>query len=187
MKKWIVRFVSLLVFNVVVLLLIGFLTPARVGWAALWAGILLTIIVIWIKPLVEKWFRGMAAKGVDKRTRVGEWFVQLGLSFVVALIVWIATVLLSGVRVGDWFFSFVLPPIILLIGWAIYGAIVDKVEAKAGEIYDKAMGGPAVAHTAGDTAAPGVPPVPEAPEVKAARQELKDGLTPEQRRMLDEL
>ena len=54
-------------------------------------------------------------------------------------------------------------------------------------IYDMAMGGPAVAHTAGDSAAPGVPPAPEAPEVKAARQELKDGLTPEQRRMLDEL
>ena len=41
MKKWIVRFASLLVFNIVVLLVIGFLTPARVGWSALWAGIVM--------------------------------------------------------------------------------------------------------------------------------------------------
>ena len=34
MRKWIVPFGSLLVFNVVVLLVIGWLTPAHVGWAA---------------------------------------------------------------------------------------------------------------------------------------------------------
>ena len=38
MKTWIVRFVSLYVFNVVVLLVIGLLTPAHVGWAAIWAS-----------------------------------------------------------------------------------------------------------------------------------------------------
>lgn len=182
MKNWIVRFVSLLVYNVVVLLLIGFFTPARVGWAALWAGIILTVIVIWIKPLVEKWFRGMASKGEPARSRTGEWFVQLLISFAVALVVWIGTVLLSGVRVGDWFFSFVLPPIILLIGWAIYGVIVDRVEAKAGKLYDRTLGGRGSAAGASSTM-----PVPEAPSTTAAREELKDGLTPEQRRMLDEL
>ena len=31
MKKWVVRFVSLLVFNILVLLVIGWFTPARVG------------------------------------------------------------------------------------------------------------------------------------------------------------
>lgn len=40
MKTWIVRFVSLYVFNVVVLLVIGLLTPAHVGWAVLWSAIL---------------------------------------------------------------------------------------------------------------------------------------------------
>ena len=39
MKAWVVRFVSLYVFNVVVLLLIGLLTPAHVGWAAIWASV----------------------------------------------------------------------------------------------------------------------------------------------------
>lgn len=62
MKKWAVRFVTLLVFNIVVLLIIGLLTPARVGWAALWAGIILTALVIWVKPLVSRWFRSMAAR-----------------------------------------------------------------------------------------------------------------------------
>ena len=42
MKKWIVRFGSLLVFNVAVLLVIGWLTPAKVGWSAIWAGVVLT-------------------------------------------------------------------------------------------------------------------------------------------------
>ena len=76
MKKWIVRFASLLVFNIVVLLVIGFLTPARVGWSALWAGIVLTALAIWIKPAVHGWFRSMAARSVNQRTRAGEKVVE---------------------------------------------------------------------------------------------------------------
>ncbi|QKJ20124.1 hypothetical protein [Microbacterium hominis] len=184
MKKWIVRFGSLLAFNVIVLLLIGWLTPARVGWSALWAGILLTAIVVWIKPLVERWFRSMAAKSANRRTRAGEWLVEAFLTFSVALIVWVALVLLSGVSVGGGFFGsfwgWVLPPVILLIGWAVYAVIVDRLEAQASALYDKAAGG----RVAGETdAAPAVP----SPEADAGRRELHDGLTDEQRRMLDDL
>ena len=100
MKKWVVRFLSLLVFNVVVLLLIGWLTPARVGWSALWAGVILTALTIWIKPLITNWFRSMAAKSAHQRTKVGEKVVQGALVFLVALIVWILTVVFSGVSVG---------------------------------------------------------------------------------------
>jgi len=186
MKKWVVRFLSLLVFNVVVLLVIGWLTPARVGWTALWAGIVLTILVIWIKPLVEKWFRSIAAKSADRRTKAGEKVVELLLALAVAFIVWVATVLLSGVRIGGGifgtFWGYVLPPVILLIGWAIYDVIDDKVEARAGALYDKATGG----RTATRDAAPAAPTIPS-PAEQAARRELKDGLTDEQRRMLDEL
>ncbi len=181
MKKWIVRFVSLLVFNVVVLLLIGFLTPARVGWAALWAGIVLTALVIWVKPLIAKWFGSMAARSADQRTKAGEKVVQFLLALAIAFIVWILTVVLTGVGVSGWFWGYVLPPVILLIGWAIYDAIDDRVEAHAGALYDRARG--ATPKAEGSDAAPAVP----SPETRAGRRELKDGLTDEQRRMLDEL
>lgn len=183
MKKWIVRFVSLLVFNILVLLVIGFLTPAHVGWSALWAGIVLTALVIWVKPLVQRWFRSMAAKSAGQRTKAGEKLVEFLLAFAVAFLVWIATVALSGVTVGGWFWGYVLPPVVLLIGWAIYDAVDDRVEAHAGALYDKASGGRSAASA--DAAAPAVPQNPEA--AAAGRRELNDGLTDEQRRMLDEL
>ena len=187
MRKWIVRFGSLLIFNVAVLLVIGWLTPAQVGWSALWAGVILTALTIWIKPAVHNWFRSMAAKSVGRRTRAGEKVVEFLLAFAVAFLVWMVTVWLSGVSIGGGFFGafwgYVLPPVILLIGWAIYDAIDDRVEAHAGALYDKASGGRAT--TAGtDASAPAIPPSPEA---TAARRELQDGLTEEQRRMLDEL
>lgn len=182
MKKWVVRFLSLLVFDVVVLLVIGWLTPARVGWSALWAGIVLTALTIWIKPLIHRLFQSMAAGSANQRTKVGEKFVQGLLVFVVALIVWILTVLLSGVTVGGWFWGYVLPPVIILIGWAIYDAIDDRVEGHAGALYDRATHGRSDVASAG----PETPAVPS-PDASAARRELQDGLTDEQRRMLDEL
>ena len=141
MKKWVVRFLSLLVFDVVVLLIIGWLTPARVGWSALWAGVILTALTIWIKPLIHDMFQSMASKSADQRTKVGEKLVQGALVFLVALIVWILTVVFSGVSVGGWFWGYILPPVIILIGWAIYDAIDDRVEGHAGALYDKATGG----------------------------------------------
>ncbi len=184
MKKWVVRFASLLVFNIVVLLIVGWLTPARVGWAALWAGIVMTALVIWVKPLVEKWFRSMAAKSAGQRTKAGEKLVEFLLAFAIAFLVWIATVLLSGVSIGGGilgaFWGYVIPPVILLIGWAIYGAVDDKVESGAGALYDRATG---TKSESPDAAAPAIP----TPEASAGRRELNDGLTDEQRRMLDEL
>lgn len=188
MKKWVVRFASLLVFNIVVLLVVGWLTPARVGWAALWAGIVMTAIVIWIKPLVEKWFRSMAAKSAHRRTRAGEKLVEFLLAFAVAFLVWIATVWLSGVWIGGGilgaFWGYVLPPVILLIGWAIYAAIDDSVEGHAGALYDKATG---QRDGSTDAAPPAAPPAVPSPETSAGRRELNDGLTDEQRRLFDEL
>jgi hypothetical protein len=184
MKKWVVRFLSLLVFNIVVLLIVGWLTPAKVGWAALWAGIIMTALVLWIKPLIEKWFRSSAAKSADGRTKAGEKLVEFFIAFAVAFLIWIATVLLSGVRIGGGFFgavwAYVLPPVILLIGWAIYAAVDDKVEAHAGALYDKATG---ASSEGTDAAGPAVP----APESASGRRDRNDGLTDEQRRMLDEL
>lgn len=204
MKKWFVRFGSLLVFNIVVLLVVGWLTPAHVGWAALWAGLVLTAIVMWIKPLVEKWFRSIAAKSAHRRSKAGELLVELLLAFAVALVVWIATVVFTGVSIGGGifgaFWGWVIPPVILLIGWAVYGAIDDRVEAHAEALADKVTTGRTDAAAAAPPNAdplatypggsvPPVPPVPPAPgaAADAGRRRRDDGLTDEQRRMLDEL
>ena len=188
------RFASLLVFNIVVLLVVGWLTPARVGWAALWAGIVLTALVIWIKPLVEKLFRGMAARSAHQRTRAGEKLVEFLLAFAVALLVWILTVVFTGVSIGGGifgaFWGWVLPPVFLLIGWAVYDVIDDRVEGHAGALYDRTTGAGRAA-AAGSTAPPVTSPRDTYPGGDSAaatgRRELNDGRTDEQRRMLDEL
>jgi hypothetical protein len=187
MRKWVVRFACLLVFNIVVLLVIGWLTPARVGWSAVWAGIIVTAATIWIKPLIHRWFQSMAARSASRRTKVGEKLVQFALVLAVAFVVWILAVLFSGISIGGGlfgaFWGYVLPPVILLIGWAIYDAIDDRLEERAGALYDRAMGGRATDAAPSTTAIPSVP----TSQRRAARQELQDGLTAEQRRMLDDL
>ncbi|HWI30165.1 MAG TPA: hypothetical protein VNT50_01605 [Microbacterium sp.] len=180
MKTWVVRFLSLLVFNILVLLVIGWLTPARVGWSALWAGVVLTAATIWVKPVVHAWFTKAAAKSASQRTRAGEKLIEFAIVYVVALVLWVLVILLSGVNVGGFFWGYVLPPLILLIGWAVYAAIDDRVEGHAGALYDKATGS---VKGSTDAAAPRV----DSPQATAARAELDDGLTAEQRKMLDEL
>ena len=181
MRKWIVPFASLLVFNVAVLLVIGWLTPAHVGWAAIWAGVVLTLLTLWIKPAVHRWFQNMASRSAGGRTKLGEKLVQFFLVLAVAAVVWVVTVLLSGVKAGD-VWGWVLPPVFILIGWAIYDAIDDRVEGHAGALYDRATGGKAT--DAGTSAATSTL---TSAETASAQRELQDGLTDEQRRMLDEL
>ncbi|WP_175985754.1 hypothetical protein [Microbacterium tenebrionis] len=109
MKSWLIRAVSLYVFNVVVLLLIGLLMRSvSVGWDALWAAVILTLATLALKPVLLKAFRGAASKSASSRTKVGEKIVQYVLVFVVELIVWVLTVLLSGVDVRGWFWGYVL-------------------------------------------------------------------------------
>lgn len=182
MKTWLVRFVSLYVFNVAVLLLIGWLLPGvNVGWAALWASVILTAATIWLKPFVTKLFAGAASKSASQRTKAGEKLVQFGIVFIVQLIIWVLVVWFSRVNVDGWFWGWVLPPLALLLAWVIYDAIDDRVEASAGALYDRATSGRKA--TTDAASAPAIP----TPETRAAHDELKDGLTAEQRKMLDEL
>lgn len=181
MKSWIVRFASLYVFNVLVLLLIGFLLPSvRVGWAALWGAVVLTAATIWLKPLVTRFFTRSAAKSAGQRTRAGEKLVQYGIVFVVELIVWALVVLASSVAVGGFFWGWLVPPLLLLVAWIIYDVVDDRIEARAGNLYDRATSG-----IRGSRAA--AAPTPPSREEAIGRDELRDGLTPEQRRMLDDL
>ncbi|WP_282846142.1 hypothetical protein [Microbacterium oxydans] len=184
MKNGTVRFAALYVFNVAVLLLIGLLLPGvSVGLNALWGSVVLTLAALFVKPLLAGAFRRSAAKSAAERTKTGEKIVQNVLVYLVELIIWVLTVWLSGVRASG-FWAFVLPPLALLFGWMIYDQIDDRLRAKTGEIYDsvqaKMKGGTKTAPSA-------AAPVPETPETRAARDELGDGLTAEQRRMLDEL
>lgn len=188
MKNWIVRAVSLYVFNVVVLLLIGLLmSSVSVGWNALWAAVILTLATLALKPTLLRMFRGAASKSAQTRTKVGEKIVQYVLVFIVELIVWVLTVWLSGVDVRGWFWGYVLPPLYLLIAWVIYDLVDDRIEARAGAVFDtvqsKVKGGRASTPSGSDAAASGT----QSRATGAARDELNDGLTPEQRRMLDEL
>ncbi|GAA5152734.1 hypothetical protein GCM10025768_21140 [Microbacterium pseudoresistens] len=188
MKTWVVRSVALYIFNVVVLLLIGLVLPnVSVGWHALWAAVVLTAVTLFIKPLLSKAF-GNATKATSNKT--WEKVVQYASVFVVALVIWLLTVLFSGVHVTGWFWGYVIPAIVLLIAWVIYDIIDDRVEAKAGQLYDdvEARLGHA-SSTASDAAgqAGSVASNAASDATSQARTELKDGLTPEQKRMLDDL
>lgn len=182
MKAFIVRFVSLYLFNLVVLLLIGLLlSSVSVGLSALWASLILTLATMWVRPLVRSMLQRKASRTVDRRTKVGESLTQLGIVLLVALVVWVGVVLLSGVGVRGFFWWWVLPPVVLTIAWTIWDAIAERVQARGAALYERAMGGPAV------PAMPDDSPQPESPQTREGREELKDGLTEEQRRLLDEL
>lgn len=167
MRAWVIRFVSLYLFDLVVLLLIGAFTPGvRVGWAALWAAVLLTAATIWLKPLVHRWFRSMAATSQAQRTKIGEKVVQYLLVLAVAAVIWVLVVVLTGVNVNGffWLWGWVSPPLFLTVAWAVYDLVDDGVQRRAGALYDRATGQSAV-----------------------ARRPADDGLTDEQRRLLDGL
>ncbi|KQQ68582.1 hypothetical protein [Microbacterium sp. Leaf320] len=182
MKNGIVRFAALYVFNVAVLLLIGLLSAGvSVGFHALWAAVVLTLTALFVKPLLTGAFRKAAAKSAADRTKTGEKVVQYVLVYLVELLIWVAVVWLSGVRASG-FWSYALPPLFLLFGWMIYDQVDDKLRAKAGELYDAVQG-----RVSGKKSGPGPSASPAAPATAEAREELQDGLTPEQRRMLDEL
>ncbi|MGM7670961.1 hypothetical protein [Microbacterium sp. A93] len=186
MNKWLVRAVSLYVFNVAALLLIGLLMRSvQVGWNALWAAVILTVATLALKPVLLKFFRGTAAKSAESRTKIGEKTVQYALVFIVELIVWVLTVWFSGVNVHGWFWGYVLPPVYLLIAWVIYDQIDDRIEAKTGQVI-----GSVQSKMTGRRSSGGAPTPADAGSqnaTAAGQDELRDGLTTEQRRMLDEL
>ena len=189
MRSWIVRFVSLYVFDVVVLLLIGALTPGvRVGWSALWAGVILAAATLWLKPLVHRWFLSLAARSASRRSRFSEKLVQYLLVLAVAAIIWVLLVVFTGVAVGGFFFlwGWVSPPLFLTLAWAVYDLVDDRIEARTGALYDRARGG-ARSTESGSATAPPIPPAPGAGSAGTSPARRDDGLTAEQRRLFDEL
>lgn len=192
MKSWIVRFASLYAFNVVVLLVIGLFTPARVGFHAIWAAVIMTLAEVFVKPFVQRRFSAAAAQSAAGRTRTGEAAVQGAIVLGVAAVVWALTLLLTRVSTGgSWFWAWVLPPVIITIGWFVYARVVTRVETTAGGLYDRAEAGIRGARGRGSSvgtagSAPSAPsPSPRSPS--RGTKSAPDGLTPEQRRLFDEL
>ena len=133
MKKWIVRFGALYVFNLVVLLLIDLLVAGVNRSAGERSGqaVILTAAVIWVKPLIHRAFTGMAAKSRGTAHEAPGAARAMGVVFVVELVVWILVVmLLRASRCNNWFFGYLLPPLIFLIGWAIYAAMDDRPQSR---------------------------------------------------------
>jgi len=184
MRNGIIRFGALYVYTVGVLLLIGLLLPnVAVGLHALWAGVILTIGALVVKPTLTRVLRRSAAKSAAERTRVGEKVLQYALVYLVELAIWVLTVWLSAVSVSGFVWGYVIPPLLLLIGWVIYDRVDDALHAKAGELYDAVQ----TRRRGSATNSAAATPVSESRDTTAARRELDDGLTPEQRRLLDEL
>lgn len=184
MRNGIIRFTALYVFTVATLLILGALLPnVSVGLHALWASVVLTLAALFVKPMLRSMFRSGAARSSARRGRLAEKLVQYALVYAVELIIWILTVWLSGVSVRGFFWGYVIPPLVLLIGWVIYDRVDDRMREKAGAVYDSVRA--KVSSPRAST--PQTAPAPESEATSAGRRELNDGLTPEQRRMLDEL
>lgn len=184
MKNWIVRTGTLLAFNIAVLLLIVLLVPGvRGAWGVLWGAVILTAATLWVKPLLTKWFASSSAKRASTLSKARLKSLSALYVFLVAFIVWILTIMFSQLHVSGWFWGYVLPPLALLLAWLIYDSVDEKLEAQASRLYDSATGKQRpmdAAATAPDAPAPPAPPA-------APRVVRDDGLTAEQRKMLDDL
>lgn len=175
MRNSIIRFGALYVFTVAVLVVIGILlSSVQVGLHALWAGVVLTVAALVVKPALRSVFRNAA----ERRGRGGEKAAQYAIVYAVELVIWLLTVWLTPVRASG-FWGVVLPPLILLLGWVVYDRIDDRLHTQVGRVYDAAES--RLRGTQNRTT-----PSPRTTEGEG-RAELKDGLTAEQRRMLDEL
>ncbi|GAA2956205.1 hypothetical protein [Microbacterium schleiferi] len=141
MRAWLIRFVTLYVFDVVVLLVIGLIMPqVSVGWSVLWAAVILALATLWVKPALRRWLGGRAERSSRDLTRTGAKLVQGTIVLIVAAVVWVLVVVLSGVGVAGFFWGWVIPPVLFVIAWLIYDAIDDRLEAHAGRLWDGARG-----------------------------------------------
>lgn len=142
MRKWVIRFGALFVFDYIVLIAMGLAMPrVQVGpIPALWAAFLLAAATLWIKPVVGRLFSKMAADETGERSRFVSWLVRSLVVFAVAFVIWLIVVALSAVNVAGWLWGYVWPPVVLLVVWWIYDAIDDRFEARAAKVYDRAFG-----------------------------------------------
>lgn len=141
-RAWVIRLVTLTLFNVAVLALIVWLLPGVRGktFGILWGAVLLTAATIWIKPALMSVARRQVGKGAAQRSAgTQRWFASLAV-FVVAFVIWLLMIWLTDLRVVGWFWGYLLPPIALLIAWWLYDVVDDQLEKTVGNAYDSASG-----------------------------------------------
>lgn len=141
MKRWVVRVGTAFVFNILVLLVVVWLVSAVHGsWSVLWASLVFTLATLFLKPFFHRFF---LAQGERLRDNKAAWLkgkvLTYLVSYVVALVIWILTVVFSGIHVTGLFWGWVAPPIIVLVGWIVYDQLDDVLEARAGDLYDAAQ------------------------------------------------
>ncbi|WP_434970876.1 hypothetical protein [Microbacterium sp. bgisy207] len=147
-RAWVIRFVTLYVFDLVVLLLIGLLMPqVSVGWSVLWAAVVLALATIWVKPGLRRWLGSRAERSSRGLTRAGAKLVQAAVVLLVAAVVWILVVVLSGVSVSGLLWGWIAPPVLLVIAWFVYDLVDDRLEAQTGRLWDGARGGDTAGYT----------------------------------------
>jgi len=129
-RSWVVKTIALLLFNIVAVLVIV-LRPAAAGASigtVLWGAIVLTVLSLFIKPLLHRWLLDNAGQ-VSLSRKLSSKVLSYVILYLVALIIWFLLVIFSGVQITNFLTTLIVPPLVLLAAWFIYDLVDDRLEA----------------------------------------------------------
>lgn len=129
-RSWVVKTIALLLFNIVAVLVIVLL-PGAAGVSigtVLWGAIVLTVLSLFIKPLLHRWLSDNAGQ-VSLSRKLSSKALSYVILYLVALIIWFLLVIFSGVQITNFFTTLIVPPLVLLAAWFIYDLVDDRLEA----------------------------------------------------------
>lgn len=138
-RAWVIRVLALLIFNVGAMLVILVLPGSQgLGFGnVLWGAIVLTLLSLFIKPALTKWFSD-AAGNLSLGARLGAKAVSYLVLYLVALAIWVLIVLFSPIGFGGGLSAIIVPPLLLLLAWFVYDLVDDALEAWVARL----LGGP---------------------------------------------
>lgn len=129
-RSWVVKTIALLLFNIVAVLVIVLL-PGAAGVSigtVLWGAIVLTVLSLFIKPLLHRWLLDNAGQ-VSLSRKLSSKVLSYVILYLVALIIWFLLVIFSGVQITNFLTTLIVPPLVLLAAWFIYDLVDDRLEA----------------------------------------------------------
>lgn len=129
-RSWVVKTIALLLFNIVAVLVIVLL-PGAAGVSigtVLWGAIVLTVMSLFIKPLLHRWLLDNAGQ-VSLSRKLSSKVLSYVILYLVALIIWFLLVIFSGVQITNFLTTLIVPPLVLLAAWFIYDLVDDRLEA----------------------------------------------------------
>jgi len=130
-RSWVVKTIALLLFNIVAVLVIVLL-PGAAGVSigtVLWGAIVLTVLSLFIKPLLHRWLLDNAGQ-VSLSRKLSSKVLSYVILYLVALIIWFLLVIFSGVQITNFLTTLIVPPLVLLAAWFIYDLVDDRLEAR---------------------------------------------------------